>query len=187
MITKRDQDILNFIEDFKIATTEQIHRIFFKDVSYRYCAKRLEYLLEIGEVKKTRSTIDNCNAYYLSNKPVQLHHNIIRAELYSFIINTYQIMEWHNEYSFLTIRPDAFAYISDHDIIFPIFIEIHLGNSFNFDKYSILFKENDLKTLFGIMPRVLICTDRNISLPKTSPIKYKVVEVDMKGLDSLFR
>jgi hypothetical protein len=70
--------------------------------------------------------------------------------------------------------------------VFPILVEIHLSNKFNFDKYINLAQNNDLKLIFGIMPRVLICTDRGITIPNAR-IKFKVVNVDMKGLDTLFK
>ena len=187
MITKRDQDILNYLDDFKISTTKQIHRIFFNGLSYRCCARRLEQLEKYGHIKHTNSTIDISFAYYTDKKPVQIHHNLLRSEIYSHIINMYNVLEWHNEYSFQNIRSDSFAYIDDHGIPFPVFLEVHLGNSFNFDKYNILAKENDLKVIFGLMPRVVIFTDRNVSLPKNSPIKFKLVDVNTKGLDSLFK
>jgi hypothetical protein len=189
MITKRDQDIINFLEEegFHIATTSQLHGIFFKDLTYRCCAARLEKLTEQEHIKRTQSTINTSYAYYVSKKPVQIHHDLIRTELYMNIKNTYQIMEWHNEYTFLNLRSDAFAYISDHDIVFPCFIEIHLNNRFDFEKYNTLFRESDLKTLFGILPRVIICTDRDITIPKGLGLKFKVVDLEMNGLESLFK
>lgn len=186
MITKRDQDIINLLEDFHIATTNQIHRLYFQTISYRYVAKRLEYLYSQNYIKRTKSTIDNCFAYYLDKKPTQIHHDLIRSELYSHIKNKYNVLEWGNETTIENIRPDALCYINDNGIVFPILVEIHLSNKFNFDKYINLAQNNDLKLIFGIMPRVLICTDRGITIPNAR-IKFKVVNVDMKGLDTLFK
>lgn len=187
MITKRDQTILNFLEDFHIATTHQIHRVFFTDVSYRYVAKRLEYLATEGHIKRTKSTIDNCFAYYVTKKPIQIHHDIIRSELFSHLNSKYQVLQWENEYPFQNIRADAFCYVNDHGIVFPCFIEVHLSNKFDFEKYLLLSQQNDLKAVFGLNPRVIIVTDRDILIPKSGSIKFKVVGLDMSGLDSLFR
>ena len=84
MITQRDQDILNFLEDFHAATTSQLQRLFFNGTSYRYSCKRLQYLYEQGFLKRMRSTISNEYAYYLKKPSMfqQIHHDLLRTELY---------------------------------------------------------------------------------------------------------
>lgn len=189
MITKRDQDILNFIEEFHIATSSQIQKLFFKNTSYRYSRKRLQYLFNQGFIKRTRSTINNDYAYYIGKKQSllqQVHHDLIRAELYVALINTYEILEWNNEMVIENIRPDALTYIRNHGIVFPVFIEVHLSNRFDFDKYKDFIRDNDLRAVFGITPRVIICTDRQVTIPNIG-IKFKVVGLDMSGVDTLFK
>lgn len=186
MITKRDQDVINFIEEFHISTSNQIHRLFFKDISIRYSRSRLDYLYKEKFIKRTRSTIDNCHAYYIHKKPVQMHHDLIRSELYSRLKNLYNVLEWNNEQPIVNIRPDATCFINDHNIIFPVFIEIHLNNKFNFEKYEELVKNNDMKAIFGIIPRVLICTDRDITIKPNVGIKFKVINLEKDSLVNLF-
>jgi hypothetical protein len=187
MITKRDQNILNFIEDFHIATARQIYSVFFANTSYRYCNTRLLYMYNQGFIKRTRSTIDNSFAYYINKKPVQTHHDLIRTQIYVLLNQYYKVEAWKNEYTIENIRPDSFCLINDHDILFPIFIEVHLNNKFNFDKYTNLAKTTDLKYAFGLMPRVIIVTDRDIVAPSKSEIKYKIVNYETTdGIDSLF-
>ena len=186
MITKRDQDILNFIQEFHVATTNQIHKLFFAPSNYRYCTQRLKFLTDSSHIKKTRSTIDNCNAYYIDRKPAQVHHDLIRTELYTNMKQRYKILEWHNEMTVGNIRPDAFAYINDYGIVFPVFIEIHLNNKFDFDKYMEFVKNNDLRSMFGIIPRVIICTDRQVTIPNIG-IRFKVIGIDMSGLELIFK
>lgn len=194
MLTRRDQDVLNFIEEFRVATSGQIHRLFFANKTRRYCQARLKYLLSNGYIKKINSTINNEFAYYLEKRSGQVHHDLIRAELYSNIKLKYNLLDWSNEQPIKNIRPDAtaylsnnnFAYIRDHGMVFPIFIEIHLSNKFNFEKYINLLKKTDLAALYGIMPRVIICTDRQVVISNIG-IKFKVVGVDMSGLDSILK
>jgi hypothetical protein len=179
MITKKDQDVINFIEDFHIATCTQLHKLFY-DTSIQYCRKRLKYLTDNQVLKRTRSTIDNSYAYY-EKKPAQLHHDLIRSELYTAIKSRYDLLQWENEAPVGNIRPDALCYIKHSGIVFPVMIEIHLSNGFNFDKYK-----QDFKPFFGVNPRVIICTDRGLKLP-LFPIKFKIVGLDMSGLDSLLK
>ena len=185
MITKRDQDIINFLDDFHIATSEQIHKLFFPGIAVRSRNARLKYLLDTGFIKMTRSTIDNSYAYYVGKKPYQIHHDLIRTELYTHLKGKYNVLEWHNEYTIGNIRSDAYCYIRHNGIPYPVFVEIHLHNKFNFDKYKILCDTMDLKAVFSIVPRVIICTDRSITIPNM-PIKFKVVDIEMKDLDSIF-
>jgi len=193
MITKRDQDIYNFLDEdglkFHTANSNQIHEIFFKNTSYRYSRKRLQYLYSIGFLKRTRSTISNDFAYYIDKKSYisKIHHDLIRTELYVNLIKYHNVLEWNNESSIVNIRPDAITYINDNDIVFPVFIEIHLNNQFNFDKYIKFIKDNDLTAIYGRIPRVIICTDRKVKIQNMN-IKFKVIDfTTMKGLDSLFK
>ncbi len=188
MITKRDQSILNFLEDFHIATAKQIYQIFFNKASYRYCNNRLLYLFNQGFIKRTRSTIDSSFAYYINKKPVQIHHDLIRSQIYVLLTRYYTVESWENECPIESIRPDALAYINDHGIIFPCFLEIHLNNKFNFDKYQDLVKNTDLKAMFKLMPRVVIVTDRNVVVPTKTGIKFRTVNIEStSGIGNLFR
>jgi len=180
MITRRDQDIINFLEDFHIATSSQIHRLFF-NTSYQYSRERLYKLYQDGILKRTQSTIDNCYAYYIDRKPVQIHHDLIRSELYTNIKTKSHLLEWVNEQPIENIRPDALCYIENAGIIFPTMIEIHLSNSFNVDKYRGI----DFLALFGVRPRLVICTDRQITVPAVKNLSIKIVGTDMSGLDRI--
>ncbi len=188
MITKRDQDVFNFIEKFKAATTGQINQLFFSETSDRYCRKRLQYLYEQGYLKRIRSTISNDYAYYIKKKSYlqQIHHDLLRTQVYVTLKGLYKIIDWNNEMSIESIRPEAVAYIEDHKIIYPVFVEVHLSNSFNFNKYKDLLNSVDLKALFGLMPRVIICTDRKVLVPNIG-LKFKVIGFDMTGLETLFK
>jgi hypothetical protein len=176
-----------------VATTKQIYKMFYP--SLRTAQADLSKLNKNGFIKQTRSTIDNCFAYYISQKPVQIHHDLIRTELFINLRDKYQIVDWKNELPIFNIRPDAtvhfkntyFSYINDNDIIFPLFIEIHLNNKFNFTKYQELVKNNDFKLLFKYAPRVLICTDRELKVPQNIGIRFRIVNYEtMQGLDSIF-
>jgi len=104
----------------------------------------------------------------------QIHHDLIRAELYVNIKERYKLLEWNNEMSVANIRPDALAYI---EYGLPLMIEVHLSNRFNFDKYN-----QDFIPLFGIQPRIIVVTDKKINIPDR---KYRIVKTDMQGIDKI--
>lgn len=186
MLMPRDIKLINFLEDFHIATSGQLHRLFFPDSSIRYSSKRLKYLFAQGYIKRTRSTLTSGYAYFANKRPEQVHHDLLRVELFLGLKKLYSVPQWGNEKTVGGIRPDAVAVVVDHDVKFPVFIEIHLNNHFNFDKYKEMEKNVDLKAVFGLMPRVIICTDRQVTIP-AMPVKFKVVGLDMKGLESIFK
>ena len=107
---------------------------FFNNSSYRYSRMRLQYLSKEQYIRKTRSTITNGYAYYVEQKPYQIHHDLLRTEIYLNIKKEYEIINWQNEVPIADIRPDAFAYINNNGIIYPTFVEIHLNKNFNFNK-----------------------------------------------------
>lgn len=185
MITQRDQTVLNFIEDFRAATSGQICRLFFPG-KYRYCMKRLEKLCKDGHISRTISTINNCHAYYIGKRPAQLHHDLIRAELFVCMSEHYKVLSWLNEEPVKNIRPDALALVEHRGITYPLFIEIHLNNKFDFEKYENLIRTTDLRQSFGMTPRLIICTDRRTAIPNIG-LRIKIIGLDMSGIDALFK
>jgi DNA-binding Lrp family transcriptional regulator len=180
MITSRDQEILNVIDEFHVLTISQISRLFFP--SPQYARKRLKYLTDSGFIKRTRSTIDSSFAYYLDKKSLlqQIHHDLIRAEIYVSMSKLYEVLEWHNEFTIGHIRPDALAYVRNKGIVHPVIVEVHLSKQFDFEKYRA-----DLYPYFGVRPYVIICSEKLKNVPATQ--KFKQVCLDMSGLDALFR
>lgn len=183
MIMPRDQTALNLLDDFHCATTAQIHRLIFPKTSYRFAASRIKYLYDAEYIKRTNSTIDKGYAYYTDKKPIQLHHNLIRTELYSHMMGKYNIAGWKNEHTIEGVRPDAICFVEHSGIEFPIFIEIHITSKFDFEKY----KDKDFKLLGPVIPRCIICTDRQVTAPSYKNVKFKVVGIDMAGLDSILK
>jgi hypothetical protein len=198
MIVQTEQDLLNFLEMFHIGTSSQLHKLFWPQTSLRYCNDRLLYHYKQQNLNRCRSTISNGYAYYINKKPVQVSHDLYRTEVFTAIKQRYEILDWSNEYTVNHIRPDArtnivnqtMAFINDHETIFTVFIEIHLSNKFNFQKYIDFANSTNLKLKYGLPPRVLIVTDREVKIPNEAlniGFKFKVVGAeDMKGIDRIF-
>jgi hypothetical protein len=191
MLMQRDQLIINGLEDFHVMTSKQITELYFPETSYRFAATRIKYMFEQKWIKQTVSTIDKCFAYYVENKPAQIHHDLIRAEIYTKLQAVYQVIGWKNEQTILDIRPDAFALISDSGIEFPVMIEIHLSYTFDFNKYA---NKDFSAYMGGKIPRVIICTDKTITLPSFKNVKFKAVGIEVtshglavNGLESIFK
>jgi hypothetical protein len=186
MLMVRDQNLFDSLIEFHIMTTSQIHKLYYSNTCLRTAQRRLSVLHERGYLKRILSTISNEHAYYLDKRPVQIHHDLIRSELYANMKTKFKVLEWGNEVTIENIRPDALVYVEDHGIPFPLFVEIHLNNKFNFDKYRELTKSHDLRALFGILPRIIICTDRELTIQNVG-LKVKIIDLSMKGLDNLFK
>ena len=74
-MTERDMNIINFIHEVELATTQNINDLFFKDVSKTVLSRRLNHLVNYSYLKRTRiKELNNTYMYYINNKPKHLVH-----------------------------------------------------------------------------------------------------------------
>ena len=74
MITKRDLKVLNFIDEFKVATTSTIQELYYP--SLRVAQIRLKKLCENNDLKRERYHFTQEYIYYF-NKTKQQRHDLI--------------------------------------------------------------------------------------------------------------
>ena len=68
VITDRDKEIKEFLEDVEVADTKTIHEIFFNGTCIRNCQKRLKQLTNIKFIKSYRENTISQNIYYVKNR-----------------------------------------------------------------------------------------------------------------------
>lgn len=185
MLTDRDNAVISFLDDFEVATTSQLHNMFFSNVSLRYCQVRLNKLVEYKELKRVRTHIDQ-EYLYCVDIPKQLKHFFIRTNLYFECLKYYTVDQWVNRLQIGKVMPDGYCQLVDHNICFGLFIEVHRSNNiFNQTKYENLYLSGLWKERFNSFPRVLVVTDKNIKLAP-SKIKFRVIDINFNGLDKIF-
>ena len=96
MLTERDINIVNFIHEVGLATTQQICDLFFKDVSKTVLSRRLNHLVNYSYLKRIRvKELNNSYMYYIDSKPKHLVHELIGTSFYVALANTgYHILRF---------------------------------------------------------------------------------------------
>lgn len=129
MITKRDRDILIWIERYRSITINQCAKIFFTNnkEAYDQARKRLRHLNKEGLIRRYRKD-PRSEVVYFMDKKLKTHDLKIFDVVAQFIYLGWEIEEFEKEYAF-NLRDRK--YISDAKIIFtkdnkkiPVILEI---------------------------------------------------------------
>ncbi|QUH21059.1 replication-relaxation family protein [Alkaliphilus sp. B6464] len=161
---QRDREIIKFIEQFKVASTDTIAELFFP--SLRMAQRRLSRLVDYGVLKREREHFTFQYVYYIE-KTKQMQHRLILTEFYRQIKRLgIEVVKFENEFTFFEgIRPDGFIAYSIGEKNYIAFIETELSNKPNITKYEELYKSEEWKKVLPIFPAIIWVTDNNI--PKT--------------------
>jgi hypothetical protein len=176
MLTRRDLDILNFIEEYRIASTTTLTALFFP--SLRSCQLRLRTLAVNGKVKRARLTMNHDYIYYVK-KPGNFMHDLLVTEFYRELSQRSKILNFVSEKGLGKIRPDAIFGFEFEGKQRLGLLEVEISHKgFDFEKYEEFYRTVAYKEWFPIMPTVYI-VGRNIKPPKTTQIKYVTIITDM--------
>lgn len=182
METKRDRELYEKIEKFKILNTSQIHKLIYPTVSEKFCRERLKKLADRKILKRVRYHIDQEFIYYQGKLPSQLMHRLL-------LINTYIALNkptlFDIEYSIENLRADAYMESVKNDKLYSFFIEIHRNNDFNFTKYQEFF-ERGYDKYFTVFPRIIIVTDKKLKIPNTK-LRFIVIKNNMSNIEDVYK
>lgn len=178
MLTRRDLDIINFLEEYKIASTTTLTAFFFP--SLRSCQIRLKTLTVNGRLKRARLTMNHDYIYYVK-KPYNVMHKLLATEFYRELYSCSNVLSFVVEKGLGKIRPDAiFGYVDGKNTRLGM-LEIEISHKgFDFEKYENFYRTAAYKEFFPIMPTVYIVC-KNIKIPKSSQVKYVTIKTDMSN------
>ena len=169
-----------------IELLEQIHKMFYSNVSERFCRQRMKILFDRKQIKRHRSHIDTQYVYYIEKKPYNPEHRLLVADLYLALqAMNYTVNDLAFEFKCGNIRADAYFEISKGNISHSFFVEVHLSNKFNQDKYEELLESEEWKKDFEIFPKILIITDKAVE-KRTTKLRIYTVKNNLEGLDKIF-
>ncbi|MDU6263737.1 MAG: hypothetical protein E6600_04475 [Anaerocolumna aminovalerica] len=179
MLTTRDVEIKDFLDNYKVATTSTIAHFFFPSQWAAY--KRLKYLVDHKQIKRIRDSINN-EYMYFAKRPKQLRHSLLVTEFYREFSNQYQVVNFKIEPVLRNIRPDAvFGYVKNGKNYIGL-LEVEISNKgFNFNKYEKFYSSYEYKNYFPVMPNIFIVTDKNITRINNN-IKYKIIKTEKYSL-----
>lgn len=143
MLTTRDCEIIDFLTNYKIASTTTLQYFFFPSLSA--CQKRLLKMVKEKTIKRARDNITNEYVYYIK-KPKQVLHSLKVTELYAELSGKYEIKHFKIEVKLDTIRPDAvFGYI-EKGVSKIGMLEVELSNkAFDSKKYNHFSRSGEAK------------------------------------------
>lgn len=178
-ITNRDIQIIEFIKEFKVASTTTIARLFFPSLTT--AERRLKKLCEAKKLHRNRDDVIS-EYYYYIKQPTNLKHALVIADVYSQIKMKHHIIKYKREYEIKyrrnIIRVDLMMILKIDNRIVPLLIEIDLCKKYK-DKYSEYINSKYYQQMFAVKPEVLVISDRTPE--STIQIHwYKLNEVNSK-------
>ena len=181
VLNDRDKQIINFLQEFKIADTNTIARLFFPSV--QSCSKRLKKLTDARKIYHKRDNILQQYQYY-TKYPTNVKHSLAISKIYSLIVASgYQVLKVKREYTIKyrdkELRCDLLVIIRNKQgKVVPIIFEIELSKCYD-NKYTLYISKGYYKQLFGEKPIVVVCYKDRVPKSDIEILAYKLD--DLKG------
>lgn len=180
IVTDRDRKVIDFLNTFKVATTDTIQELFYP--SLRVAQKRLKLMYENKLLKRTRDNFTSQYCYYIK-KPKQMRHCLLLTDFYREMNRLTDIELFEKEITIDNIRPDGLIAYKYKKKGFIACIEVQISNEpLDVEKYEKLFKSGKYKKYFPVFPLVYAITDRKILYTELKIIR---VNEDMSNLKEI--
>lgn len=175
ILTDRDKEIIQFLKDFKVATTTTISEIYFNS-SVRPCQRRLKYLSEHGYIKSYQETVITEKIHYIRKKPVNLKHALILSEFIAKLkLNNIEVIKYKVPYKLDNVIADAFIAIRVNNKNNIYFVEVENTKKFDLDKYEKLYYSRMWKEIFPVFPNIIVITDKKVTINN----KFNIIEIKL--------
>lgn len=180
VITNRDKEIIQFLKDFKAATTTTISDLFFNS-SVRPCQRRLKFLNEHGYIKSYQENVITEKIHYIKRKPTNLQHALILSKFIAKLkISNIEILKYKVHYKIDNIIADAFIAIRVQNENRIYFVEVENTKKFNLEKYEKLYYSRSWKEVFPIFPGILVITNRKVN--RNNYLSITDIKLDLSNL-----
>lgn len=179
ILTDRDKEIIQFLKDFKVATTTTISDLYFNS-SLRPCQRRLKYLCEHGYIKSYQQNVITEKLHYVRKKPVNLKHALILSEFISKLkLNNIEVLKYKVPYKLDNVIADAFIAIRVNNNNLIYFVEVENTKQFNLEKYEKLYYSRNWKEVFPIFPGIIVISDKIIKVNN----KFNIISIKLNLSD----
>lgn len=182
ILTDRDKEIIQFLKDFKAATTTTISHVYFNS-SIRPCQRRLKYLNEHGYIKSYQENVITEKIHYVRKKPISLKHALILSQFIAKLkINNIELLKYKVPYKMDHVIADAFIAMRINNKNKIYFVEVENTKKFNLDKYEKLYYSRSWKDIFPIFPSIIVITNK----PVQTNNKFDIIKLnlDLNDLDN---
>lgn len=203
-LTNRDIKIIEFLKEFRVASTSDLIELF--NFNQPNCNRRMKQLMEeFKDIKKTeynptynfyndkyKCKLKNENVYYWKRKSKSIEHDLLINKFYIELLqqskdNNFIVKEFNRENRItlddFTVIADAYILIEYKGKEYEYLLELENQKNFNYKKYYKLETEN----IF--VPPVIVCTDRRVYnyCKNLEIIKVKLNCSDIKNLINDFK
>lgn len=184
MLTKRDNSILEFVDQHGGITINQAAKLFFNNAKYKedLSRKRLKKLADNNYLKFENNWSTNQRVYYLKKKPSS--HSIMLLNFYVELLHYgSDILEFQKEYKIDNIcRPDGFIIFSYGGKGKIAFIEIDMQHKTNLEKYKKLFDTSLFQNEYGTFPQIIIISSTKEYKIEGYPFSIKILDYKLTNL-----
>ena len=183
VITDRDKEIIQFLKDFKVATTTIISDLYFNS-SLRPCQRRLKYLYEHGYIKSYQENVITEKIHYTRKKPINLKHALVLSEFISKLkVNNIKLLKYKVPYKIDHVIADAFVAINMNGQNKIYCVEVENRKKFDLDKYEKLYYSRKWKDIFPVFPDIIVISDK----PVINSTKFNIINIklNLSNIDEL--
>lgn len=160
-ITKRDNEIIEFLNKVVVADTSTINILFFN--SLRACQQRLKLLCEYNYLRCFRPTQLSQNIFYLKKKPKSWKHKLIFSSFMGHLkSNGIEILKYKTPLPIGDIIADGFLALNINGFNKLYFVEGENTKYFNTDKYLNLYYSRKWKEIFPVFPSIIVISDKKV-------------------------
>lgn len=185
VITDRDKQVLQFLEDFKIAYTSTISIMFFNN-NLRVTQRRLKFLREHGYIKSQQQHMGEEYIHYIKRAPKQLKHSLILSKFMGELKgHGIEILKYKVSYKLENVIADCFLAIRYIDKNYIYFIEVENCKSFNLDKYEELYYNRSWREVFPVFPSIIVISNRAVK--KSNSFNVIDTKLDFRDLNNLLK
>ena len=166
VITERDKQIIDFLSEYKCATTSTLAIIFFNG-SKRPTTRRLKLLREHGLINSAQEFVCLEQIHYINKKPKQIKHTIIETNFISKLYeNKIEILKLKKEFKIGNVRCDLLLVTKINNNALIYFIEVCNTKPFDTNKYIRLKDSNYWKEYFPVFPSIIVISDKPVNNSK---------------------
>ena len=176
LLTDRDQQIIDFLSEYKCANTSSIADIFFNG-SKRPCSRRLQLLREHGFIKSSQEFVCLEQIHYINRKPTQLKHSSILSSFIGLIYkNDIEILKSKVEFKIENVRSDLLLVCKINGKTKIYFIEVCNTKKFDIKKYLKLKESNTWRKVFPVFPEIIVISNK----PVETDQRLDIIEIDLE-------
>ena len=183
ILNKRDYEIIEFIKEFKVATTSTIANMFFP--SLRTAQRRLKYLAEHGYIKAYQEHITLEKIYYINKRPSQLKHSLILSSFISELKKAnIDILKYKVHFKIGNVISDCLLVLNYNNKNYIYLVEVENTKAFNLVKYEDLYYSRAYKEKLPTFPNIVAISNRTVK--KSNKFDVIDIKLDFSNIDKFF-